>query len=468
MTEHKPKEECGIFGVSGTAPDAAYTVYMALIALQHRGQEGAGIALFQGNTLLCEKDTGLVSEIFHQDKLNTLPQSRAAIGHVRYSTTGGNTKQNTQPMIAEYLKGRIAIAHNGNILNAASLKEKLELEGCGFQATSDSEVIAALIANEALQCGDIAEGIRRAVTQIKGAFCLVILHDSGKLFAVRDGCGFRPLCLGKNEYGYAVASESCALDCTDFTFLRDIEPGEMVTIDAEGNLYEEQLNLKQKRGACIFEYIYFSRPDSVIDGLSVHEARFRMGEMLAKENPCDADLVCGVPDSGLTAAEGYSAASGLPCLPGFVKNRYIGRSFILPSQKSRELALKLKLNPMAHLIKGKRLVIIDDSIVRGTTSGHIIRMLREAGAKEIHLRISSPPFRHSCPFGTDIDSEENLAAAGAELPDLCKKIGADSLEFLTVEGLIDACKQSKLPFCTGCFDGNYPLPVTLHKKNQFE
>lgn len=461
-------EECAVFGTAVDSTEAAGITYNALLALQHRGQEGAGIAVLKDNTIACHKGVGLVSEVFSGEAIHTLPASSFAIGHDRYSTTGKNSVENAQPFVTEYLKGRIATAHNGNITNSGALRDKLAAFGCGFTASSDTEVISVLIAYEAVRHERIEEAVAAAAGQLGGAFSLVILSSEGKLIAVRDSHGFRPLCLGKNEGGYAVASESCALDSAGFQFVRDIHPGEMVVIDKSGIILEQQILKSTKSGLCVFEYVYFSRPDSDIDGLSVYKARYNMGKTLAKEHPADADIVCGVLDSGLEAAMGYAAESGIPLAAGFVKNRYIGRSFIFPTQAQRDAAVKMKLNPLRCNLEGKRVILVDDSIVRGTTSEKIIKSVRSAGAKEVHMRISSPPFRHPCYFGTDVDSEENLIANQMKMEQICRKIGADSLGFLSVEGLISACRECRLDFCTGCFDGNYPVDVEKHTKTQFE
>lgn len=468
MFEEKLHEECGVFGVHINTQEAAGLTYNALSALQHRGQEGAGIAVLSKNAILCYKDMGLVSEVFTDGALEKLPSSGIGIGHVRYSTTGGNSCANVQPVVTEFLKGRIAVAHNGNIVNAGELKQLLTQYGCSFSATSDSEVIAALIAYEIIRNGNFQVAVTAAVRQLRGAFSLIVLSSDGSMIAVRDGWGFRPLCLGKNDHGHAVASESCALDSAGFQFVRDIEPGEMVLIGPNGDLSSLEILDKDNRGLCIFEYVYFARPDSVIDGLSVYQARFNMGVQLAREYPVEADLVCGVPDSGLDAAAGYAAESGLPNIPGFVKNRYIGRSFIFPSQSQRDAAVRLKLNPLRANIQGKRVVLVDDSIVRGTTSAKIVRALKQAGAKEVHVRVSSPPFTHACHFGTDIDSEENLIANRMSLQDICRHISADSLGYISVKGLREACRGSRARFCTGCFTGQFPIDVGAHTKRQFE
>lgn len=465
----KLSEECGIFGIVTASEEAAGITYNALLALQHRGQEGAGIAVQKGGSILYHKNVGLVSEVFTGEVLSRLPSAHMAIGHVRYSTTGTNSQKNAQPMITEYLKGRIATAHNGNIVNAAEIKEKLVSVGCNFAATNDSEVISSLIGWEALRGESIEEAVADAAKQIKGAFSLLVLSSKGKLIAIRDGAGFRPLCLGKNERGWAVASESCGLESAGFTFVRDIRPGEMVIMDSDGSIKSRMVIEGQKKGFCIFEYIYFARTDSVIDNLSVYNARIAMGRQLAKEYPVDADIVCGVPDSGLEAAMGYAQESGLPFEFGFVKNRYIGRSFIFPSQEQRDTAVRLKLNPLRANLEGKRVILVDDSIVRGTTSAKIIKSLKQAGAKEVHLRISSPPFRHTCHFGTDIDGEDKLIANQMELDEICRHIGADSLGYISIDGVKKACSGCSLTFCTGCFTGDYPVEIGRNPtKAQFE
>lgn len=452
----KLKEECAIFGVSVLTEEAVGITYNGLLALQHRGQEGAGIAAIFDNTIYCEKGIGLVSEVFNGNELDKFPGSKIAIGHNRYSTTGNNTVENVQPFIAEYLTGRLATAHNGNVTNAKEIKEKLKNYGLNFHATSDSEVVSSLIAYHVMKRENELEGIIQAAEQLKGAFSLVILCSNNKLVAVRDPNGYRPLCIGQSKDGIAIASESCALDSCGFELVRDVEAGEVIVIE-NGKITHEKVELTNKTknsGICIFEYVYFSRPDSLIDHLSVYEARYNMGKILAKEYPVSADMVCGVPDSGLEAASGYSSESGIPLLSGFVKNRYIGRSFIYPTDAQRENAVRLKLNPLAANVKGKRIVLVDDSIVRGTTSEKIVRALKNAGAKEVHMRISSPPFLYTCHYGTDVDSEEKLIANNLNLDEICKKIGADSLGYISIEGLKEACKLCSLPFCTNCFTGD--------------
>lgn len=455
-TDWKLHEECAVFGVSLTTDEAAGVTYNGLLSLQHRGQEGAGIAVVHDNHILCYKDVGLVNEVFSGKRLESLPRSSVAVGHTRYSTTGGNVKENVGPFVTDYLTGRIATAHNGNITNASEIRDRLKEYGLQFGATSDSEVISSLIAYCITKEQSTVTGAAQAADLLRGAFSLVIASGKNKLIAIRDPNGFRPLCIGQSETGYAVASESCALDACGFSFVRDVLPGEVIVIE-NGKITHQGIKLEKKegdRGLCIFEYVYFARPDSVIDGLSVYDARYNMGVALAQEYPVDADIVCGVPDSGLDAAQGYSAESGLPLVSGFVKNRYIGRSFIYPTQTQRDSAVKLKLNPLAATIKGKRIVLVDDSIVRGTTSERIVRSLKNAGAKEVHVRISSPPFRHTCHYGTDIDSEENLIANKMNLDEICQQIRADSLGFVSIDGLRRACEKSVLNFCTACFTGN--------------
>lgn len=469
MLGEKLHEECGVFGVHINTQEAAGITYNALSALQHRGQEGAGIAVLSKNAILCHKDVGLVSEVFNGETLKKLPASGIGIGHVRYSTTGGNICANVQPVVTEFLRGRIAIAHNGNIVNAGELKELLSQYGCAFSATSDSEVISALIAYEIIRNGNLQVAVTAAARQLRGAFSLIILSSDGTMIAVRDGWGFRPLCLGENDHGHAIASESCALDSAGFRFIRDIEPGEMVVIDPNGNLTTCEILEKDNKGLCIFEYVYFARPDSVIDGLSVYEARYNMGIQLAREYPVDADLVCGVPDSGLEAAMGYSQESGLPYIPCFVKNRYIGRSFIFPSQSQRDAAVRLKLNPVRANLEGKRIVLVDDSIVRGTTSRQIVQLLREAGATEVHFLSSAPKFLYPCYFGVDVDSRKNLIAANYTTEEIRDMLGVDSLGFLSVDGVKKIAEGCKLGLCTGCFTGEYPAEVpSAPHKSKFE
>jgi len=452
----KWSEKCAVFGVSLSVAEAAGITYNGLLSLQHRGQEGAGIAVVNDNNIICHKDVGLVSEVFSGARLESFPKARVAVGHARYSTTGGNKKENAGPFVTEYLTGRLAVAHNGNITNAKDIRDSLKELGVKFSATSDSEVISALTAYCITKENNTVSGVARAAGLLRGAFSLVIISGRGELIAVRDPNGFRPLCIGQNETGIAVSSESCALDTCGFKFVRDVHPGEIVVIE-KGAITYQGIELKKKEkghGLCIFEFVYFARPDSVIDGQSVYEARYNMGLALAKEHPAKADVVCGVPDSGLHAAIGYSVGSGIPLVAGFEKNRYIGRSFIYPTQTQRDSAVRLKLNPLTATVRGKRVVLVDDSIVRGTTSEKIVRSLKNAGASEVHMRISSPPFRYTCHYGTDIDSEENLIANNMDLDEICRQIGADSLGYISIDGLKSACSGCSLPFCTACFTGN--------------
>ncbi len=467
----KLHEECAVFGVSlrqDGGGEAAGICYNALLSMQHRGQEGAGIAVTEGNSIRCIKNTGLVSEAFPTEALQSLPKSPCAIGHARYSTTGANTVWNVQPFVTEYLTGRLATAHNGNVVNAREIKEKLTPFGLDFSATSDTEVISSLIAYMTLRSHDLLTGVKEAAKLLKGAFSLVVLAGDGRLIAVRDSNGYRPLCIGENEHGVAVASESCALDGCGFRFVRDIRPGELVVMEGGKMVHGEVFLQAEQKSLCVFEYVYFARPDSVIDGLSVYEARLNMGRELAREHPVEADMVCGVPDSGLEAAMGYALESGIPLGTGFVKNRYIGRSFIFPTQEQRENAVSMKLNPLRAAVGNKRVVLVDDSIVRGTTSARIVAAMRRAGAKEVHMRISAPPFRHTCHFGTDIDSEKNLIANQLDVEGIRRKIDADTLGYISVEGLLRACKGSGLELCTGCFTGDYATEVTSCLKGQME
>jgi len=455
--QDKLKEECAVFGVSLNFDEAAGTVYNGLLALQHRGQEGAGIAVVDTKSprIMLYKNLGLVTEIF-TTRLNRFPAGRVAVGHTRYSNAGCASRDDAGPFLAEFLTGRICVSHNGSILNAAKLKKQLEKEGVLMASNCDGDVVASLIAFCIKQTGDVLPGVLKALKQLEGAYSLCIATANGDLIAARDPKGFRPLCLGAGDAGYAVASESCALDSAGFEFLRSVAPGELVVIpkDSKGKIQSHKIDsdtTNKTGGLCIFEYVYFARPDSVIDGLSVYEARHNMGRALAEEFPIVADIVCGVPDSGLEAAQGYSAESGIPLSTAFVKNRYIGRSFIYPTQKQREGAVKIKLNPLRSAIEGKRVILVDDSIVRGTTSAKIIQNLKNAGAKEVHMLISSPPFKHTCNYGTDIDSEDKLIANQMSLDEICQKIGADSLGYISLEGLKRSCMKNGINHCVACF-----------------
>lgn len=466
LMDEKLKEACGVIGIYSGAEDPSLgrTIYYGLYALQHRGQESAGIAVSSGSGIDYHKDLGLVSEIFSEKVLDRL-SGRIGIGHVRYSTTGFNNLSNAQPLVVRYKNGYLAVAHNGNLVNAHELRYELEESGAVFQTTADSEIIAFLIAREA--SNDVVEAIKGCVNKIKGAYSLVMMTEES-LIGVRDPNGFRPLALGKYNGSYVLASESCAFDTLGVEFVRDVEPGEIVVIDMSG-VKSIRYRCGGKRSLCIFEFVYFARPDSTVDGINVYRARLESGRNLAKEHPADADLVVGVPDSGTVAAMGYSAQSGIPFGFGLIKNRYIGRTFIQPSQKLRKLGVMLKLNALKAEVKGKRLVLVDDSIVRGTTSSQIIRMLKEAGAKEVHVRISSPPVTHSCYFGIDTSSRKELIAASYGVEEIRKYIGADSLGFLSLEGLIKSTGCGREKFCTACFSGEYPLKVPGEgKKYLFE
>lgn len=469
LENNKLKEECAVFGASTTTMEAAGITHNGLLSLQHRGQEGAGIAVLSDNTIHIHKGEGLVAEVFSSiTTLHNLPASNMAVGHTRYSTTGNKSVRNVQPFLTEYLTGRIATAHNGNIANVKEIRDKLSLCGIHFSASSDSEVISSLIAYNIVRTGNVVEGVISAAKELKGAFCLIVMSSDNKLIAIRDPRGYRPLCIGQSDLGTVVASESCALDTCGFSFVRDVMPGEVIVIE-NGKITESSIPLTSpSKGICIFEYVYFARPDSIIDNLSVYEARYNMGRILAKEYPVDADVVCGVPDSGLEAAMGYASESGLPLVSGFVKNRYVGRSFIFPTQSERETAVKIKLNPLKKNIENKRIVLVDDSIVRGTTCAKIIRLLKAAGAKEVHMRVSSPPFKHTCYFGTDIGSEENLIANKLDIESIKQSLGLDSLGYISVEGLIKACEGCSLPFCTGCFTGDYNIEINKVFKTLFE
>ena len=467
-------EECGVFGVfANKKSNVAATAYYGLFALQHRGQESCGIVVNDDGVFNSYKDVGLVNDVFTPEILGNLGLGNMAVGHVRYGTTGANARLNAQPILVNHFKGRMALAHNGNLVNTYELRHELELSGSIFHTTSDTEVISYIITKERLGAPSIEEAVNRAMNKIKGAYSLVIMSPA-KLIAARDENGFRPLCYGVTEDGtYIVASESCALDAVSAKFVRDIEPGEIVIFDENGiRSITDHCNKKPKT-LCVFEYIYFARPDSVIDGASVHEARLRAGAFLALEHPVQADIVIGVPDSGLDAAIGYSRQSGIPYGIGFIKNKYIGRTFISPGQSSREDKVRIKLNVVSSVVKGKRVVLIDDSIVRGTTSGRIVKLLREAGASEVHMRVSAPPFLNPCYYGTDIDSRENLIACHHTVEEISEIIGADSLGYLSVDNarkLAVHCNGScGEGYCTACFNGEYPteIPSEMHK-DRFE
>ena len=461
-------EECGVFGIisPGTA-DVSGFVYYGLYALQHRGQESCGIVINDDGVFSSYKDLGLVNEVFSADALARLPKGNMAVGHVRYGTTGGTNRNNCQPIEVNHQKGKMAIAHNGNLSNAAVLRNKLELDGAIFHTTSDTETIAYIVTRERLKTHSIEDALSAAMYSLDGAYSLVLM-SSQKLLCARDPYGFRPLCYGKTEDGmYVAASESCALKAVGAEFVRDLEPGEILVFGPEGITSRREHCGKKEKKLCVFEYIYFARPDSVIDGVSVHGARIRAGEILAREHPADADLVVGVPDSGLDAALGFSRASGIPYGIGLIKNKYIGRTFISPGQNTRLDQVRIKLSAVEESVRGKRVVLIDDSIVRGTTSERIVRLLKEAGASQIHMRISAPPFLYPCYYGTDIDSREHLIACKYDTEETAKQIGADSLGYLPVSRLCGLAQG--YAYCSACFDGNYPTPVPADtRKDRFE
>lgn len=453
------KEACGVFGIyDPTGEDVASTIYYGLSSLQHRGQESCGIAVSdttgpKGNTDV-HRGMGLVSEVFKEDSLQKL-KGNLGIGHVRYSTTGEATLNNAQPLVLNYVKGTLALAHNGNLINTEELRKELQYTGAIFHTTTDSEVIAYFIARERVHTRSVEEAILRTASKIKGAYGLVITSPR-KLIGVRDPLGLKPLCLGKRKQSYIIASESCALHAVGAQFIRDIRPGEIVTITKDG--ITSNLDLCQSRQAhCIFEYIYFARLDSTLDGISVYESRLRAGKALAKAYPVEADLVAGVPDSGITAAQGYAAASGIPFGLAFYKNSYIGRTFIKPTQKERESSVRLKLSVLEPAVRGKRIVLVDDSIVRGTTIANLIHLLKKAGAKSVHVRICSPPFLYPCYFGTDVPSNQLLIASSHSTEEICQLIGADSLGYMKIEDL--QSMVGDLPLCRACFDNHYPMEI---------
>lgn len=461
-------EECGVFGVMSTRREnVAGAVYYGLYALQHRGQESCGIVVNDDGVFSSYKDLGLVSEVFSKDTLAHLSAGKMAVGHVRYGTTGGTTRNNCQPIEVNHQKGKMALAHNGNLSNALALRDRLELSGAIFHTTSDTETIAYVVTRERLVTPSIEEAVSKAMYALKGAYSLLLM-SSAKMIAARDPYGFRPLCYGQMPDGaYVIASESCALTAVGAEFMRDVLPGEILVFSESGIESRTEHCNKQSRKTCIFEYIYFARPDSVMDGISVSKSRGRAGEILAENFPVDADIVIGVPDSGLEAALGFSRASGIPYGIGLIKNKYIGRTFISPGQNERMDQVRIKLSPVKNVIEGKRVVLIDDSIVRGTTSKRIVKLLRDAGAKEIHMRISAPPFLHPCYYGTDIDSEENLIACQHSMEEIGEMIGVDSLGYLPLERLNQLVDS--VDYCAACFNGEYPtaIPTDL-RKDRFE
>lgn len=463
-------EECGVFGVYDfDGNDVSSTIYYGLFALQHRGQESCGIAVSDTEgpkgVVTSHRDMGLVNEVFTPEILEKL-KGNIGVGHVRYSTAGSSTRENAQPLVLNYVKGTLGLAHNGNLLNALELRDELSYTGAIFQTTIDSEVIAYLIARERIKSPTVEDAVANAMKKIKGAYSLIVMSPR-KMIGARDPFGFKPLCIGKRDNAFFFSSETCALDAVGAEFVRDVLPGEIVSITKEG--IESNMSMATEKPArCIFEYIYFARPDSRIDGISVYNSRIMAGRILAKSHPVDADIVVGVPESGNAAALGYSLESGIPYGVAFVKNSYIGRTFIKPKQAQRESSVKIKLNAMPEVVKGKRVIMIDDSIVRGTTSERIVRMLKNAGATEVHVRISSPPFLHPCYFGTDIPSHDQLIAHNHSVEEISKMIGADSLGYIDVASLsemIGGCKE----YCDGCFTGNYPMePPTTDIRGSYE
>ncbi|MBX5436381.1 MAG: amidophosphoribosyltransferase [Alicyclobacillaceae bacterium] len=452
----RPHEECGVFGIFGH-PQAAEVTYYALIALQHRGQEAAGIASVDGGRMYSHRGLGLLADVFSKGEVRALPGD-AAIGHVRYSTAGSNTLQNAQPITVSSHQGNLAIAHNGNLVNAHSLRLLLERQGSLFQSTSDTEVVAHLIARAGR--GSLLENIQHAIGMIKGGFALLFLADD-ELIAVRDPFGLRPLALGRLGEAWALASESCAFETVGAQFVRDVEPGEILVIH-RGGLRSLPPAQRTQRALCTFEYIYFARPDSDIDGWNVHAVRKQLGRILAKNHPADGDIVIGVPDSSISAAAGFAEASGIPFEMGLVKNKYIARTFIQPSQELRDAGVRLKLNAVRTVVDGQRVVLVDDSIVRGTTSRRIVQLLRDAGAREVHVRISSPPYTSTCHYGIDTSAKGQLIASRGTVEEIRQDIGADSLEYLTLDELMSAFgfrPGDRYPFCNACFSGQYPTEV---------
>lgn len=468
LQENKPKEECGVFGIyDKSGKDCARTIYYALYALQHRGQESCGMAVNNDNHIFCHKDLGLVPDVFDDFVISQI-KGNIGIGHVRYSTMGDNTRENAQPLVSKYVKGTLTIAHNGTLINAAQLREDLQKQGAIFQTTNDTEAIAYLIARERLTAKSIEEAVARAVQKLEGSFSLVVMSPR-KLIALRDPLGIRPLCMGKiGEDTTVFASETCALDAIGAEFERDIKPGEMVVVHPD-RTESIQYAQSQRAALCVFEHVYFARPDSVIDGQSVYEARKQAGKLLAKQYPVDADIVFAVPDSGLCAAAGYAEESGIQYDLGLMKNRYVGRTFIQPSQDMRERSVNIKLSPMAACVKGKRVVMVDDSIVRGTTIKNIVAMLKKAGATEVHVRIAAPPFLWPCYYGTDIPDREELVACHYTEEEIRQNIGADTLGFLKLDSLKEMVPNLNLDYCDACFSGNYPSDVSkASDKDAFE
>ena len=465
-------EECGVFGIYDfDGGNVASSVYYGLLALQHRGQESCGIAV--GDTdgprkVTTHKGMGLVNEVFTPEILENM-HGDIGVGHTRYSTAGSSTRENAQPLVLNYIKGTLAVAHNGNLINAPQLRRELEYSGAIFQTTIDSEVIAYHIARERVNSASVEEAVSHAMNKIQGAYSLVVMSPR-KLVGARDPYGFRPLCIGKRDNTYILASESCALQTIGAEFVRDVEPGEIVSISPKYGIVSDKSHClpKEKAARCIFEYIYFARPDSYVDGVSVYNSRIMAGKILAQMHPAEADIVIGVPDSGNAAAMGFALESNIPYGVGFIKNSYVGRTFIKPKQSARESSVNIKLNALKEVVSGKRVVMVDDSIVRGTTSGHIVKMLKDAGATEVHVRISSPPFLFPCYFGTDVPSCDQLIAHDHTVSQICELIGADSLGYLDGERLPELI-EGETGYCDACFSGNYPVePPTEDIRGSFE
>jgi len=451
------REKCGVFGVYAPDEDVARITFYSIYALQHRGQESAGIATADGHRIHVRTGMGLVSQVFDEEDLGHLP-GHIAIGHTRYSTTGSTRIENAQPVYVEGAHGPLALAHNGNLINAEVLRYSLEEQGFSFSGSTDTEVVARMVASA--PGGDWLGRVCNVMGVIAGAYCLVALTPR-ELIVMRDPYGLRPLCLGRlNGVGWVAASESCALDHLGAEFVREVEPGEAIVVDRQG-LRSVQAVERRRHALCVFEYIYFARPDSVLQGKLLYPVRMAMGRELARQAPVEADLVIGVPDSAVAAAIGYSHESNIPYAEGLVKNRYVGRTFIQPDQRLRDQGVYLKFNPLRQVIDGKRLVVVDDSIVRGTTTPKVVEMLRRAGAREVHMRICSPPIRHPCYFGIDMASQWELIASRQTVEEIRQHIGADSLHYLSIEGLMRAAEQPKDSFCTACFTGEYPMPVQL-------
>jgi amidophosphoribosyltransferase len=456
-----PRDECGVFGVYAPQSDVARLSYFALYSLQHRGQESAGIAVADDGHITTLRDRGLVSQVFDEQKLRALP-GQMAIGHVRYSTTGSSNWENSQP-VHRSDKREVALGHNGNLINAVELRDELVAKGVQLLGTSDSEVIAAMLSTS--DAPTIEEAVEEVLPRLEGAFSIVALTRDA-VVAFRDPLGLRPLALGKLGDRYCVASESCAFDMIGAEFVREVAPGEMLSLGERG-IDVRQVVPRTRDAFCVFEHIYFARPDSTLEGRLVYESRRRMGEVLAREAPVDADIVVGVPDSGTPAANGYAQASGLPREDGLIKNRYVARTFIQPGDELRKQGLRMKFNPLPQVVGGKRLVVVDDSIVRGNTTRQLVKMLREAGATEVHLRISAPAIRHPCHYGVDMSTREEMVAHGRTVDEIAEELGADSLAYLSLEGVYEAIQAPRDAHCDACFSGDFPLERTLASRGKF-